>query len=59
MKGRNTNAQILQDAGNLGQAARLDMAAYEQSLLRAGYAQSQISEAFSRLHSLNRAAGLY
>lgn len=57
--GRNTQTQILQDAGNLGQAARLDLAAYEQSLLNAGYTQAQVSQAFSRLHNLNRSAGIY
>lgn len=57
--GRNSPGQILQDSRNLGQAARLDQAAYQQSLLNSGYTQSQISDAFSRLHNLNRIAGLY
>ncbi|WP_423199806.1 hypothetical protein [Cupriavidus sp. H19C3] len=57
--GRNTPAQIVKDASDLGAAARRDQAVMEPRLLKEGYTQQQIDEAFERLHRMNRADGLY
>jgi len=57
--GRNSSTQIGADASDLGRAARLDEAAYQQALRDRGYSQRQINDAFAKLHEANRAKGYY
>jgi hypothetical protein len=57
--GRNSGTQIGADASDLGNAARLDEAAYSQALRDRGYSQRQINDAFTKLHEVNRAKGYY
>jgi filamentous hemagglutinin len=57
--GRNTDAQILQDAKDLKGAFTRDTQAIRQPLINSGLKAADVDAAFQKLDALNKASGLY